>query len=278
MLWIFAFITISTQLPTDPRNADLIQCVGTSEFIGDRDGIANERALLPPGAWQETCRQARDAEARRASVRRHLVETGKSPIAGFSGAVELMAAAREAKDPEIRELLTRAFQADFPRESFGSRERSGYAGGLSPLALKLVNGLRSAEAVAIDRDNTRWLADTVRRRGWFDRRQAGDKADLAAWLITQHSDASPVIQKELIDTLEPVAKAGGSSMARFATLYDRWAAATGAKSRYGLQGKCVSQGRWEPLAIEDSDGVDRRRQEADLPPLAQQVAENSKRC
>jgi hypothetical protein len=46
----------------------------------------------------------------------------------------------------------------------------------------------SAEAWAIDAENTVWLKAVIDTRGWPLRSQVGDKGALAVWLLAQHAD------------------------------------------------------------------------------------------
>lgn len=55
---------------------------------------------------------------------------------------------------------------------------------------------RMAQWRSIDRDNTAWLLSVIGARGWPLLSQVGEDGALAAWLLAQHADASPEVQRE----------------------------------------------------------------------------------
>jgi DNA-binding IclR family transcriptional regulator len=47
----------------------------------------------------------------------------------------------------------------------------------------------------VDRDNTRWLGELVNRQGWPGRSLVGEDGAAAAWLLAQHADQDPTLQR-----------------------------------------------------------------------------------
>jgi hypothetical protein len=74
--------------------------------------------------------------------------------------------------------------------------------------------------------------------------------------------------------LEPLVESGEVKAANVAYLWDR----THAPQRYGTQGACNADGGWSPREIEAADGVDARRAEVGLPPMAEYVKLVSTYC
>ena len=127
----------------------------------------------------------------------------------------------------------------------------------------------------IDAENTERLKKLLKEYGWFKISQFGQLADRNAWLLVQHADQDSKFQEETLTVLEKLYPLGETSRSNFAYLYDRVAVAGGGEhrkeQRYGTQGSCVGQGVWEPLPIENRDGVDARRKEVGLDPLSEYI-------
>lgn len=142
--------------------ADLQQCLGVSALAAPLQSIAADRAKAAPGKWEAACSQAREAELRRRGAVSALLQTGVSPSGGWSSAASFSRLAQTASDPDVAELFRRAARDQGARESLATEAQSQFAGGLTPLAVRLLRGLISNEAMAIDRDNRsgclRWSA------------------------------------------------------------------------------------------------------------------------
>jgi len=124
----------------------------------------------------------------------------------------------------------------------------------------------------IDWQNTQDLKALIKTYGWFKISEWGKPADKQAWLLVQHADNEPELQKEVLDILSKLYQLKETEPANYAYLYDRVAMSFKDPSkrklqRYGTQGSCVGPGKWEPHPIEDAVNVDKRRAEVGLVPL-----------
>lgn len=278
-LSLVALTLLSSSPAADIGSADLRSCINVSTLAAPLSSIAEERAKAGPVEWAQACRQARDADERRRSVVSTVLRTGEPPLQGWASSASFSKLAQTTSDPDVAELFRRAARDQAARESLAPQAQSQFAGGLSPLAIKLLRGLVSNEAVAVDQDNRAWLSETVARRGWFTIGRDGAKADAAAWLLVQHGDQDRSFQRRMIAILEPLLDQGQTERKRFPYLFDRWAAGAGAPQRFGLQGRCVGPGEWRPLPIEDEGRLDVRRHQFGLTTtFAEQVRENAARC
>ncbi|HEX7979086.1 MAG TPA: DUF6624 domain-containing protein, partial [Gemmatimonadaceae bacterium] len=118
----------------------------------------------------------------------------------------------------------------------------------------------------VDGENTRWLAETVARRGWPGRSIVGTDGADAAFLLIQHADADTAFQARVLPLLAQAYRAGEASGQQLALLTDRVATARGAPQVYGTQLSLVA-GRAVLKPMIDSAGVDARRATVGLPPL-----------
>jgi len=258
--------------------AEVAACLGTPRFATNMETLAKARAEVSPAAWDDACRAAREADGRRRSAIRVLFETGQAPIAGYASATKYSRLAHAASDPLHRELFRHVARDQAARESNQRTEKAGFAPGVSPLALRLVDAISSGDGLRADAASRTWLLATVDRRGWFTISRDGEAADNAAWLIAQHADADPIAQRRLVDVIEPLAARGDSHAGRFGLLYDRWARNAGEPQRFGFQGDCIGPGVWKPRPIADEAGLEARRRQAGLPPMAEYMVDRAKTC
>jgi hypothetical protein len=123
---------------------------------------------------------------------------------------------------------------------------------LAPAEQQIVTRLE-----AVDRDNTRWLGELVNRRGWPGRSLVGEDGALAAWLLAQHADQDPTLQRRCLDLMR-VAPGTEVSPGHIAYLTDRVLLAEGESQVYGTQMTMVD-GEYRPENLRDPDSVDQRR-------------------
>jgi hypothetical protein len=119
----------------------------------------------------------------------------------------------------------------------------------------------------VDAENTRWLAGLVAARGWPGRTLAGPDGADAAWLLAQHADRDPELQRTFLEALRGAVAGGDASPGNLAYLEDRVRIADGRPQLYGTQ-FTVTDGELRPSPIEDPQHLDERRAEAGLDPFA----------
>ncbi|TQS27323.1 hypothetical protein FLW16_20810 [Microbispora sp. KK1-11] len=134
------------------------------------------------------------------------------------------------------------------------------------------NQERMARWRNIDRDNTAWLRSVVRARGWPLLSQVGEDGALAAWLLSQHADASPEIQREFHAALSDAVSRKEAKPAHLAYLGDRVRVNSGRPQIYGTQ--FVNDGNgFRPHPIEELDQLDDRRAAVGLEPFEEYEAQ-----
>jgi hypothetical protein len=124
---------------------------------------------------------------------------------------------------------------------------------------------------AVHDKNAARLSEIVARHSWPGRALVGDEAALAAWLVLQHAIAHPDLQRRGLVLLREAVARGDVAAAEVAMLEDRIAVFEGRPQRFGTQFDWNETGELAPWAIEDEDGVDERRREVGLSPLADEV-------
>jgi hypothetical protein len=91
----------------------------------------------------------------------------------------------------------------------------------------------AAEWQRVDEDNTRWLGEVVNMRGWPGRTLAGEDGAQAAWLLAQHADRDPVLQRTFLDALRGAVARGEAAAADLAYLEDRVRVSDGRPQLFG---------------------------------------------
>jgi hypothetical protein len=114
------------------------------------------------------------------------------------------------------------------------------------------------ELEMLDRANTEWLGKVIEDQGWPLSSEVGVDGAHSAWLLAQHADHDPVLQRLCLDLMAEAVAAGQASKSDYAYLTDRVLLAEGRPQRYGTQ--FTQRGAaWEPHELEDPGGVDERR-------------------
>ncbi|MET8680026.1 DUF6624 domain-containing protein [Streptomyces sp. NPDC004647] len=129
-----------------------------------------------------------------------------------------------------------------------------------------VGELRAREIVDIR--NTQALGRIVDEHGWPGHRLVGVNGAAAAWLIAHHSDHDLAFQLRALGLLERAVQRGDATLQQLAYLTDRTRLRTGIPQIFGTQyvlrhGACVL---WD---VEQPEGLERRRRDAGLPPMAE---------
>jgi hypothetical protein len=115
-----------------------------------------------------------------------------------------------------------------------------------------------ARAMRIDDENSAWLRNIVSAWGWPGRSLVGEEGSHAAWLLAQHADGDPSLQKHCLTLLEPAVAAGEASPGDLAYLTDRVLLAEGATQIYGTY-IVARDGRFAACRLRDPETVDDRR-------------------
>lgn len=175
----------------------------------------------------------------------------------------LVARARTARTPRLAALYRRTALDQTPMAAF----TAAFVAPLSEGAqVRLFGALEQEEcrnAVA----NAAWLKQTLTRGGWFTIARDGAEADDDAWVIAQHADHDPALQRAVLARLERLVPRGETRPQNYALLFDRVATNAGRPQRYGSQGDCRGGKRFT-APLEDPAGVDARRAKVGLGPLA----------
>ena len=119
---------------------------------------------------------------------------------------------------------------------------------------------------AVDQKNRPVILEIFGKYGWITRPLAGKDAAHDFWLLVQHQNLD--LQERLLAALESAARAGEASMKDYAYLYDRVQVGQGKPQHWGSQVKCVD-GKPVLSPVDDLAGLDARRKELFLPPIAE---------
>lgn len=123
-----------------------------------------------------------------------------------------------------------------------------------------------ARIAAADAKNQPEVLGIFARYGWVTNSRAGRDAAHDFWLLVQHQ--TPAIQRRLLPALADAAQHGDASMSDYAYLYDRVQVGLGKPQRWGSQTSC-QDGKPVLAAVEDPAGLDARRKELFMPPIAE---------
>ena len=129
-----------------------------------------------------------------------------------------------------------------------------------------------------DQRRTQRLVEIVDEHGWPGLSLVGKDGEDAAWTIAQHSDLDPEDQARFLEDLRAAFERGEASPGNLAYLEDRVAVAQGRPQTYGTQVGCGPDGPVPATPIRDESGVEQRRADAGLDPLADYLAEMATLC
>ena len=120
-----------------------------------------------------------------------------------------------------------------------------------------------------DSARTRRLTEIVRQHGWPTRALVGKDGAEAAWLLLQHSP-SDSLKQALLPELWRAVERGDVQASEAAMLTDRVRVTSGRLQLYGSSFELV-EGRLRPHPIEDLAGLEERRRQVGLQPMAEYV-------
>ncbi len=124
------------------------------------------------------------------------------------------------------------------------------------------------EITSVDKANTARLKEIVDEFGWPGRSLVGERASRSAWLLAQHADADLKFQKHALELMEAMPE-DEIVQRDIAYLTDRVRVAEGKKQRYGTQLECRDGELVGRTPIADESGVDARRKQLGMEPLAE---------
>lgn len=118
---------------------------------------------------------------------------------------------------------------------------------------------------SVDQRNTQRMREIVSVIGWPTLSKVGADAEHKAWLLVQHADLEFQRECFALMALEP---ADEVCPRHLAYLEDRIRVREGRRQRYGTQLEKRGDG-WEPLPVDDPEGLDARRQAVGLEPITE---------
>jgi hypothetical protein len=157
-------------------------------------------------------------------------------------------------DTPLRDQLLRMRETD--------QEARGFHRGEAPKTAKA----SAPNLTETDAALTEQLKQVVAAKGWPTIALVGIEASNAAMLVLTHT-ADHDWQRSLLPQLETLADANKIDGSALALVIDKELVASGKLQRYGSQFKFVN-GQMAMYAVEDPAGLDRRRAQVLLPPMA----------
>jgi hypothetical protein len=129
-----------------------------------------------------------------------------------------------------------------------------------------------SRVIQIDDENGAWLEKIVATVGWPGRSLVGDEGSHAAWLLAQHADRKPGLQRRCLELLEQAVAAGEASPTDLAHLTDRVLLASGEQQVYGTQ-MSAQDGGYAACRLSAPETVDERRASVGLGTLEAHLRE-----
>lgn len=139
-------------------------------------------------------------------------------------------------------------------------------------------GRTGGEDLEGDPARTERLREIIDACGWPTTSLVGEEAEDAAWAIAQHSDHDVDFQRQALELLADAVAADDASPGNLAYLTDRVAVNSGERQTYATQIACVDGLPEVAGGLLDEAGVDARRAEVGLAPLADYLAEFAEVC
>ena len=120
----------------------------------------------------------------------------------------------------------------------------------------------------VDAEHAARMTEILDAHGWPGWSLVGEDGSTAAWVLVQHADLRPELQRRGLELLRQAVEAGDASAGDLAYLTDRVRVADGQPQVYGTQWQTDASGSLVPRTpIEDPASVDERRTAAGLDPL-----------
>lgn len=128
---------------------------------------------------------------------------------------------------------------------------------------------------AVDEANTAWLGELIAARGWPGEALVGRQAAGAAWLLAQHADRRPAVQRECLELLAAAVTAGDADPQHGALLEDRVLLAQGQRQVFGTQLTQGPDGTLVPHPVRSPDEVEALRAVWGFEPLEAYIGQVS---
>ncbi|AZM57359.1 DUF6624 domain-containing protein [Streptomyces sp. NPDC005900] len=126
-----------------------------------------------------------------------------------------------------------------------------------------------ARWMAVDAENQQWIWRVLREHGWPGHRLVGEQGSDDAALLVQHADRDRPLQRYGLELLIEAVDAGDATASHVAYLIDRIHLHAGVPTRYGTQYARAEDGRYRMLPVEEPGGLDARRAQLGIPPVAE---------
>ena len=119
----------------------------------------------------------------------------------------------------------------------------------------------------VDSENLITVQAVLDKYGWLGADVIGGKASMTLWVVIQHADNHPELQRKYLPMLRKAVAGGVADSDLLALLEDRVLENENKPQLYGTQLRRNDQGIWLPMTIADSSHVDDRRAAMGLEPL-----------
>ena len=140
---------------------------------------------------------------------------------------------------------------------------------LSPDEVEVLHAMVYSQLVLVETLNVSSLKDTIAEQGWPRISDVGSYAATKAWQIAYNTN-DLAFQVEAVRAMEPLLDSGEVEKRDYAMLFDLVHFLTTGEQRYGTLESCID-GRLVTDPVEDAVGLDARRAEMELQPLAERL-------
>jgi tetratricopeptide (TPR) repeat protein len=127
----------------------------------------------------------------------------------------------------------------------------------------------------VDSVNLIIVRSILDKYGWLGADVIGGKGSTTLWVVIQHADNHPELQRKYLPMMRKAVADGVADSDLLALLEDRVLANENKPQLYGTQLKRNEQGIYQPLTIADSSNVDIRRAAMGLGPLKYYLEESN---